>query len=295
MALNSWSSGDRLDASDLNDNFTELEKARQVLLTVGEDIDGSSTPQASIIGTGLEFLKETVDTETTTENIHGVNIASQKITTSSLIKSISAISFKLKSSTSYPSSIDVSIRADDGSGKPTGANLVSKSVSVAMTTTATFFKFTFASPLSVSPNTDYHILVTGVTGLSDDVVTKANAAGQGTNKSTDSGSTWNAINGKLDYKLYQINTEVGKVYKSNASLDNEKVNNFIGFIIDNVTNGNTGNIVLGGILGGFTGLTIGSVYYLQNTAGTIGISAGTVSKKIGIAISTTQLLIKNDN
>lgn len=50
-----------------------------------------------------------------------------------------------------------------------------------------------------------------------------------------------------------------------------------------------------GIQSGFTGLTEGVVYYLQNTAGSIGTSAGSTSVLVGKAISETQLLVIHDS
>lgn len=45
VALTTWNSGDQLNATDLNANFTELLKARTLTLTAGEAIDASTTPQ----------------------------------------------------------------------------------------------------------------------------------------------------------------------------------------------------------------------------------------------------------
>jgi hypothetical protein len=48
-----------------------------------------------------------------------------------------------------------------------------------------------------------------------------------------------------------------------------------------------------GVVPGFTGLTRGSEYYLSNTAGGIATSAGDNEKVVGIAVSATEILIKN--
>ena len=69
---------------------------------------------------------------------------------------------------------------------------------------------------------------------------------------------------------------------------------FIGFVTNSPTQGNTANIVHEGIVTGLTGLIGGQTYYLNDTAGTIGTSAGTNTRKIGIALSATTLLITNE-
>lgn len=66
---------------------------------------------------------------------------------------------------------------------------------------------------------------------------------------------------------------------------------FLGFAISNGTNGNAMNVQFSGIVSGFTGLTRGEKYYVQDAAGTIGTSIGTVEILVGVAISTTKILI----
>lgn len=68
---------------------------------------------------------------------------------------------------------------------------------------------------------------------------------------------------------------------------------FIGF----ASNGGSATqnilIVTDGIINGLTSLTSNSIYYLGDTSGTISTSAGTNSKKIGLSISTTSLVLKD--
>lgn len=67
---------------------------------------------------------------------------------------------------------------------------------------------------------------------------------------------------------------------------------FQGFAISD-DSGGTVNVQLDGVVSGFTGLTTGSVYYLQND-GTIGTSPGGTTIIVGFAISATQLKIEKD-
>jgi len=85
-------------------------------------------------------------------------------------------------------------------------------------------------------------------------------------------------------------SSTGKVEICDADVTNTV--EFIGFAINNVTDDQTVYIQKNGIIGGFTGLTIGSKYYVQDTVGTIGTSMGTFEIYVGTAISTTQLLIQ---
>lgn len=56
----------------------------------------------------------------------------------------------------------------------------------------------------------------------------------------------------------------------------------------------TGGVLVNGIYT-TTGLTAGSEYYASNTAGAYSTSAGTTSRKIGLALSTTQLFLYTSN
>lgn len=68
---------------------------------------------------------------------------------------------------------------------------------------------------------------------------------------------------------------------------------FQGFAVSNGTDGNSINIQYTGIVSGFSGLDEGLAYYLSDTVGTIQNTPGTYSVMVGIAISPTQLLIRN--
>jgi len=85
---------------------------------------------------------------------------------------------------------------------------------------------------------------------------------------------------------------VGQLLRTDASYAS-RANSFIGFAASAISEGSAGTVYVGGVIGGFTGLTVGSQYYLSNTTGTISTSAGTTSRKVGIAVSTTELLITN--
>lgn len=58
------------------------------------------------------------------------------------------------------------------------------------------------------------------------------------------------------------------------------------------TAGSYGEVMLGGLCRGVTGLTPGVTYYLGNTPGTIAASPGVVSQRIGYGLGTSSLLFK---
>lgn len=96
------------------------------------------------------------------------------------------------------------------------------------------------------------------------------------------------------HALY-LNISDGKVYKTDADIL-ESIKNFVGFAIEaGVLNDTKRVLGPGKVVTGLSGLTVGAPVYLSNTAGGIGTSAGTYPYVIGIALSTTSLLIMPSN
>jgi hypothetical protein len=86
----------------------------------------------------------------------------------------------------------------------------------------------------------------------------------------------------------------GRAYRTSSDSDTTSKKAFVcGFVIAAVTTGNTGYVRVAGIMSGFSSLTAGGVYYTNSANGSIGTTAGTSSRMVGVAISTTQILINN--
>jgi len=69
---------------------------------------------------------------------------------------------------------------------------------------------------------------------------------------------------------------------------------FLGLATSDSTDGNSITVQDRGTVAGFTGLTEGSDYYVQDDK-TLGTTVGTFETKVGVAISETQLLIQRGN
>lgn len=83
-----------------------------------------------------------------------------------------------------------------------------------------------------------------------------------------------------------------KVYKTDANFSDERIHNFIGFALEAGIANDVKEVQITGKVIEFSGLIAGSKYYLSNTAGATGTPTGTYKKEIGIAVSTTELLIR---
>lgn len=146
---------------------------------------------------------------------------------------------------------------------------------------------------SVNNNSNYH--TSGINGFA--VVS-----------SGDSGLSYTTSNATVTYTggptsiivvgLTAVTTPSAGVVKSSASTVANDVNvnkytTFAGFAQSTVTVGQTLSVTTDASVTGLSGLTPLSTYYLSDTAGAISTTAGTNSKKVGIAISATSILMKD--
>ena len=103
-----------------------------------------------------------------------------------------------------------------------------------------------------------------------------------------SGETING--GTLPVPVYIKNADT-RVYASDANLSGAL--EFFGFAVTNSIAANNIEVQVTGVVGGFSGLTVGATYYVSDTVGTISTTPGTVQIVVGIAVSATQILIQH--
>lgn len=95
--------------------------------------------------------------------------------------------------------------------------------------------------------------------------------------------------------LYLKKTD-SRVYRTVASAQNDALYNFLGFAQEaSLAIGESRGVYESSYVPGFTGLTTGSWYFLTNTAGAISTTPGTYYRRVGIAISTTELFVFRDS
>lgn len=84
----------------------------------------------------------------------------------------------------------------------------------------------------------------------------------------------------------------GYIYKTTATPFSENIENFMGFATEIAgASGSAIAVQTHGIVGGFSALDAGRLYYLSDTAGLIGTAVGTIRVLVGVAISATQILV----
>ena len=269
--------------------------------------------KALILGTGISgYLtgNNQVGSSTVALNSSGSgDEVAQSFTTSANTTGIRAVMVKTTTNNAAGGSYGyvASIYAVNGSNQPTGAALGTSTASLAQNSTQTV-TLTFSSPIAVSPNTTYCLVISsGSGGINGNTTTVYydNAAGYNSatfSTTTNGGTSWtSSTTESLYYELWETMTVAGEVQESDTtqtvlSGDNYDLsNNFCGFALATVSSGATVGVNLGPVDSDQTGLTVGAEYYLNGSGGVIGTTAGAVSVKVGLSVSATQLLIKFNN
>lgn len=314
MPLKTWVSGEKVLASDLNSNFAQFGVADSIDMVLGHDMPVANKPV--YVADGAETNVELTQSSGASNIDNYLNASTDRMAQSFTLPVSGTIHQRLSQVTLYMNkqgsptgNLTIELYAVDGSGKPTGSILASGTIAYSSISGGATNYNVSMSAYDMTPGTQYIFVANPGAGAS-----VGNHAvfyfGPSSNPysggkmwlSTDSGSTWvdNDIGESVasgDDIRFGITcvSIAGRVYQTSA-LTAEDSDNFIGFNAETGTVGQTKSIrITSGSLDGFSGLTIGSIYYLNDTRGTIGTSAGTVSRKIGIAISATQLLMIRDH
>ena len=97
-----------------------------------------------------------------------------------------------------------------------------------------------------------------------------------------------AINGSVTPQVVAVATTTTYVVAADAN--NTTAVQAFGFITTNATASSTPYITIRGIVGGFSGLTVGANYYVSDTAGSIATTPSTTTIiPVGVALSATKL------
>ena len=109
--------------------------------------------------------------------------------------------------------------------------------------------------------------------------------------SENSGVDW-VVDLTFDFRFdVYTKPKADRVYKTDASFNDERITAFLGFVTEGKNAGETITIKTAGKVAGFTGLSVGNRCFLSDTAGEISSSAGTYIKRVGYVASTTEIVI----
>lgn len=202
----------------------------------------------------------------------------------------SKVAVSLGKAGSPTDNVTLSIQANSA-GSPSGTPLASVTFDGStLPVTQDFQTKTFSASTVLTASTAYFLVMERVNAVDPVNYYKLGAAG-GSNVNKYNGSAWSGASYGSHMTITSIYTS-GKAYLTNAAVST-MVQSFLGFASATVATGETLTIKTVGIDSLQSGLTVGNVYYLADSYGGIQTSAGSNSRKVGIAISTTQILITN--
>lgn len=204
--------------------------------------------------------------------------------------------FSVRKEGSPTDNVFVTLEADDN-GKPSGTPLAtSQDVPASGLTTPVLVEFIFTTPYALTASTTYWLVLQRDGALNDTnhYVTVINTSGGYSSGSAMSLNTpnWTAYDsGNDDFNFATFISKEGNVFKAEADYE-VLTDGFVGFARAAANAAATVEAQLTGVVYKASwGLTEGKQYFLTDTAGAIGSTAGTYSKKVGKALTTEKLFI----
>lgn len=244
-------------------------------------------------GTQVPVVYAASVTETTSTQL-GNNSAREKYAVSFTVGSqnieVGKIVVNLSRTLSPADNIKLAIQADSA-GSPSGTDLTSGTLSGgSLTTGQASYTIAFSANQTLSAATVYWIVFsrTGAIDASNyyNFGVKVTGSGKFYN-----GTVWGVNNTDTDFILL-VTSVAGRLYKSTASTGG-LYESFVGFVTTTTTFGSSCPIDVAGVTSVLSGLTPSAKYYLSDTQGAISISPGTNTRKVGIAVTSSKLLINN--
>ena len=255
----------------------------------GEHLNGEETPVPVYMSKDGLILQQTTGQESA--SIFGINKYGQTFKTDAGTTVIKKISLKLEKVGSPPGNIDVSVFPLQQNGFPTQFPIRNLSVSTEKISTG-WNSFEFSDHIELSPLTSYAIILIVPNGESEDYIkwfySDQNTYNDGSfiHCSDYYNTSWSAsFDNDFVFKLYANNRVFACVGNDLNKID------FLGFAIEDVTQGEKVFIQTDGLIKGFSDLQVGKNYYIQNEIGTIDIVSGYYRKCIGTAVNESSLVI----
>mgnify|MGYP001578046293 CR=1 FL=1 len=158
--------------------------------------------------------------------------------------------------------------------------------------------WTFIDPVVLAPNTQYWLVFKcNVTNNTNYYGFRYNSTG---NPYADgpyaywNGSIWTTgANADIQFFVNAENIELDRVYAANGA-NSMTASTTIGFINGETASSSLATLTIGGAMSGFSGLATAGWQWLQNNSTSTGATAGTFPYRMGIAVSSTTILLMPD-
>ena len=258
--------------------------------TAGQTFTGATSPQAAFLGRGNTDDTKVVTssgTDALTDSLANSRWA-QKVTTTTALNFNKVIASMGGNGGGAADDFNITIEAD-AAGAPSGTPLYTSDTVSNVTGAQADRTFTFSVVVELAASTTYWVVFRSLNRVNNGAIQYGQNAAGTSEFATYNGSWTVDANDRARMKV-QMSYTAGIIYKTDSSLTNGTIVD--GFVVNSVAAGSTSTkfiSVYGGfVVSGFTGLTLGSLYY-ANGQGSISVTDPGSTKKVGRAISTTAL------
>lgn len=274
------------------DTFSRTKKS----FTALENIDGSSTPIPVCIiaptstSAVIDYISGGASDTGTIGGGGGLQYgAGQDFIVPDFITKITQLKVSLRRSADTTGSMTLKIRRGDANS---ATILHSEVINVnSLGTSYSDFTITPSSDIDVIPGEQLSITIVGDGNTGSYSYWEGNGASfysEGQRWYDNDTGTFISTTGDLNFQVSGYIPSAG-IAKSDANVTVRQ--HCIGFLDSNVLMTESGVVTMAGIIGGFSSLSVGAKYYVQDAVGTIGTSAGTTTIVVGRAISATEIQI----
>jgi len=242
------------------------------VMTAGESISGGTLPEPIFIGLGTETgTIDELNDDDLNRSVYIARWVAQTFTATD-IRSITKVTVALLEQGTATGTFTMGIYATSG-GEPTGSALATRSLNAATEMSTGDVEFELASKLDITSDDVYAIVLScpDAPNNSNDFDwyydnTTPYSGGVGF-QSDDSGGSWTLFaSGDFNFKIDgEKNIELGKINKCDDT-DTGRLA-YTGFATTTASADADIDVQFTGIVEGFTGLSIGSTYYLKSGAG----------------------------
>ena len=258
-------------------------------ITAGEDIDATIPVPVYInaIPTSGEALDAGQLLSETEGAVYGVYWRCQSFKISSTKNKLDKLVLYGDTVGTVVGPVTCDIYLSDINDKPTG--------SILGTTTSTA-SYIFSTPIEVIPGEKYVFVLSNPTGDSSNYYRFRYYGGTPytdglQSDSSNSGGSWSNGGSDLKFQTYTSSDLVAGNVLGCDDTNTAKLA-YSGFAVTDALSGALSDVQFSGVVDGFSGLSIGTTYYLDSSeANNIATSAGVNSVKVGRAVSATELLI----
>lgn len=187
--------------------------------------------------------------------------------------------------------VQVDIEADSA-GHPSNTSLGSTTLSFTNANGTALQTFTFSTPVSINTGTTYWVVFSDPTSTGQPQYCANNSSAVPEQQTTNGGTTWGSSTTDGSLGIVYNQTSISKLYEANATNNDFRANGIVGMTEASAARNASVTVDIEGLSTASTTATAGTEYFLSNTNGAMGTSAGTNSRKLGIGMGSLGFLLQ---